>query len=254
MTTSETTLTAEQAALLAERQQRCSRFCYSQLTQSHSYLILGSSSDSRSIIAKSLILQVARVALDGRALLTEATWALIEKQLLIAAEVIYDRVDVQAFSPVISNLATTYHELVSGELAHPAGGFYWKPKAHSRMAMTVTDQQVLRWLSFIGGVHSDAGHRVLTKPGQVMGLVVDAMNRMFDLTWLAPDDGGSPITGYRVEFSPDNVTWLELVANTGPVLMYSLAGPAEITQYFRVSAINAIGTGEVSEVVSSAAD
>ena len=76
-----------------------------------------------------------------------------------------------------------------------------------------------------------------------------------DLSWDAPaDDGGSAITGYRIEVSPDGSTgWSELVADTGNVdTGYTHSGlSAGDTRHYRVSAINAEGTSVASDVVDA---
>ena len=76
-----------------------------------------------------------------------------------------------------------------------------------------------------------------------------------ELSWTAPDDGGAPITGYKIERSTDSgTTWEDAEDNTeDDDTFYSdssaRAGSAGETQY-RVSAINTIGTGPVSDTAS----
>ena len=79
-----------------------------------------------------------------------------------------------------------------------------------------------------------------------------------DLGWAAPDfDGGSPVTGYRIEVSENaGSTWADLVANTRSAeTEHSHTGldPAT-TRHYRVSAINEIGTGEASNVANATTD
>ncbi|MDE2806514.1 MAG: fibronectin type III domain-containing protein [Gemmatimonadota bacterium] len=69
------------------------------------------------------------------------------------------------------------------------------------------------------------------------------------LTWTRPSDGGSPITGYRIEMSPTGVAgWTEVVASTpSAATTYLHTGlPAGTTRFYRVAAINARGRGAYS--------
>src|SRR5690606_31481405 len=74
-----------------------------------------------------------------------------------------------------------------------------------------------------------------------------------DSTWLVPYNGGSPITGYKLEANRDNDGWVTVVANTGSTAnSYSFTGLDPATPYqVRVSAINAIGTSLVSNIASA---
>ena len=72
-----------------------------------------------------------------------------------------------------------------------------------------------------------------------------------NLEWTAPtNNGGSAITGYKIEVSADGgSTWTDLVANTNSTATtYAHTGlAASTTRHYRVSAINANGTGVASE-------
>jgi hypothetical protein len=76
-----------------------------------------------------------------------------------------------------------------------------------------------------------------------------------NLSWTAPaDDGGSEITGYDVERSPDNGnTWYTVIPNTGiNNAAYNDTGLSQSTTYtYRVSAINGIGTDSPSNTASA---
>ena len=76
-----------------------------------------------------------------------------------------------------------------------------------------------------------------------------------NLSWDAPDSsGGSVITGYKIEVSNNGRTnWTTRVANTGNAnRTYRHTGlSAGDIRHYRVSAINAIGTGPHSNVDSA---
>ena len=71
------------------------------------------------------------------------------------------------------------------------------------------------------------------------------------LTWSAPvDNGGSAITGYRIEWRTDNSDWRILVPGPiGTATTYEHTGlPPATTRFYRVYAINSKGTGPPSSV------
>ena len=75
-----------------------------------------------------------------------------------------------------------------------------------------------------------------------------------DLAWHTPSKtGGSAVTGYKIEVSNDgNTGWSELVATqTGRTYSHTVTSGA--TRHYRVSAINAVGTGVASNVASATA-
>ena len=98
-----------------------------------------------------------------------------------------------------------------------------------------------------------------TVPGAPTGLTATASGTTtIDLSWTAPsDNGGSPITGYKIEVSSNGGTsWTNRVANTGTTsTTYSHTGlSAGTTRHYRVSAINANGTGAASNVDNATTD
>ena len=91
-----------------------------------------------------------------------------------------------------------------------------------------------------------------TVPGVPTDLSSTGGDTRINLSWTAPgDDGGSPITGYKIEVSPDgNANWTELVTNTGnTTTTYAHIGlAAGTTRHYRVSAINSAGAGDPSNI------
>ena len=90
-----------------------------------------------------------------------------------------------------------------------------------------------------------------TVPGAPTGLTATASGTtQIDLAWTAPaSTGGSAITGYKIEVSPDGSSWSDLVADTGSTdTAYAHVGLAPATtRHYRVSAINAVGTSDASD-------
>ncbi|MGI0094713.1 MAG: fibronectin type III domain-containing protein [Nitrosotalea sp.] len=95
-----------------------------------------------------------------------------------------------------------------------------------------------------------------TAPGSPTGLTASAISTsQINLSWTAPsNNGGSAITGYKIERSTDSgTTWSTLVANSASTsTTYSDTGLAASTTYtYRVSAINSVGTGSPSNTASA---
>ena len=74
-----------------------------------------------------------------------------------------------------------------------------------------------------------------------------------NLSWTAPsDNGGSAITGYKIERSTDGGSTWPTVVNIGNTTSYSDTGLVHSTTYtYRVSAINSAGTGSPSNTATA---
>ena len=93
-------------------------------------------------------------------------------------------------------------------------------------------------------------------PGKPTGLTATAVgSSRIDLAWTAPaDNGGRAISGYRIEVSPDGSTdWSDVEASTGnAATTYSHRDLVPDTpHHYRVSAINEIGTSDLSDTASA---
>jgi hypothetical protein len=69
------------------------------------------------------------------------------------------------------------------------------------------------------------------------------------VSWTAPANGGSPITGYAIQYTTNGgATYTTVTANTGSTAVsHAVTALTAGTSYrFRVAAINAIGTSTYS--------
>ncbi len=87
---------------------------------------------------------------------------------------------------------------------------------------------------------------------------VSSGQTIINLSWNAPlNAGGNAITGYWIEASPNGTSdWSDLERNTGStVTIYSHTGlSAAMTWYYRVRAINSVGSGTTSNVANATTD
>lgn len=92
-----------------------------------------------------------------------------------------------------------------------------------------------------------------TVPNAPTGVTGTLGNTSVSLTWTAPaDNGGSALTDYLTQYSSDGTTWTAFpdgsVSATASSTVTGLTNYA--TYYFRVAAVNAIGTGAYSSAIS----
>ena len=106
-----------------------------------------------------------------------------------------------------------------------------------------------------GSTSSTASATPRTTPGPPTGVASVDGDAQSALTWTAPaSDGGAAISGYQVERSTDGgTTWTTVVADTESTsTAYTATGLVNGTSYdFRVSAVNAAGTGTASSTTGA---
>lgn len=96
--------------------------------------------------------------------------------------------------------------------------------------------------------------RPLSQPAPVRAVSGRGSSQRVSLHWLGPiDDGGNPITGYRIEASTDSGnTWQTVIDNTqSRSTSRSFPYPAGTPTIFRVAAINTLGAGSFTPNVTS---
>jgi large repetitive protein len=73
------------------------------------------------------------------------------------------------------------------------------------------------------------------------------------LAWFPPtSNGGKTITDYAVQSSIDGVTWTTIDDGVSPTIGFTVTGLTNGTKYsFRIAAVNAVGTGPWSELITA---
>jgi len=90
-----------------------------------------------------------------------------------------------------------------------------------------------------------------TVPEEVVVFNATAGDTQVTLNWDAPSDGGSPITGYRIERDSGDGAWWLLITTEKDVLEYVDIGLSNGSTYqYRIRAINTMGNSDWSEIVS----
>ena len=87
----------------------------------------------------------------------------------------------------------------------------------------------------------------VTAPAQVGTVTITPGTDTTALSWSAPSDGGSSITDYIIQISPDGTTWNVFSDGTSTATTATVTGLPKGTAYhFKVAAVNSVGTGSYS--------
>ena len=95
----------------------------------------------------------------------------------------------------------------------------------------------------------------ISAPAAPPGLTARASGSSVILSWSAPDDGGSPITGYGITFTDQNISggWTGIGGSIGPTATTYTHTNLEFekTYHYAVTASNSIGSSALSDIVSA---
>ena len=106
-------------------------------------------------------------------------------------------------------------------------------------------------LSASSNVVTPTAPPALTVPAAPTGVIATRGNARATVSWTSGADGGSPITGYRVQVLRNGVL-LSTVSLTGTSTSTVITGLVNGTAYsFRVRAVNAVGLGALSTASST---
>lgn len=114
----------------------------------------------------------------------------------------------------------------------------------------ISNTELANWRAYTNAYYTPPDPTV---PGQVTNLLASAGNTVVNLSWEVTDNGGSALTDHLVEYKlTSSGTWLTFSHSANPGTSIQVTGLTNASSYdFRVSAINAVGTGTVSATVSA---
>ncbi len=87
-----------------------------------------------------------------------------------------------------------------------------------------------------------------TVPGTMAAPTLKAGDEQLIVTWTAPNNGGSPITGYELQYRTGEEEWKEISSGIGTNTSHTITGLTKTAEYeVQVRAVNEIGAGDWSE-------
>ena len=154
--------------------------------------------------------------------------------------------------PSGTGLLTTYADLTVDKYIYAGGGVITKEFVLLPNAKYVINAPLT--INDLGQIISIAPAAPATIPGSPTQVEGQAGNSSIALSWIAPENNGnSLIINYKIEYSINSGnTWTILSKESSKALFYNITGLTNGLSYiFRVSAINAVGTGNPSQVSDS---
>jgi YVTN family beta-propeller protein len=108
------------------------------------------------------------------------------------------------------------------------------------------------WVANAGVVNSISKIAVKGSPGAPQSLTdeVPSDGQIVNFSWIAPFDGGSPISGYSVQTSSDGINWSTTLEPAG-TSSFSSDLNSTPNFYFQVAAINFYGVGAYASITIS---
>ena len=136
---------------------------------------------------------------------------------------------------------------------NPDGGLKWKFRTGSMVVSSpaIGSDGTIYFGSDDGYLYAIGGSGEMRVPSEPRNLVAEAGDGYVRLTWEPPsDDGGSVITNYKI-YRGTSSGEERYLATVGDVLTYTDTGLTNgQTYYYRVSAVNGIGEGNLSDEIS----
>ena len=176
---------------------------------------------------------ISATALVGSEIIVNWT-APADNSYAITSYLIQSSTDQQTWSTAGSSTTTSFTDT---SLAIGSTYYY---RVHATNALGDSDKS---------GIVNDLAGDV---PAQTTGLTTTVLSdTSIRLNWSAPVDNAYSISGYKIERSPDNVTFTVIVANTSSTaVVHTDTGlTAQTDYYYKISAINSLGTGTASTAV-----
>ena len=147
---------------------------------------------------------------------------------------------------------TTYADLTVDKYIYAGGGVITNEVVLLPDAKYVVNAPLT--INNLGQIISVVATAPPTIPGSPTNVTGQSGNSSIALSWIAPENNGnSIIINYKIEYSiNDGNTWTTLSKESSKLLSYDITGLTNGLSYiFRVSAINAVGTSNPSQVSAS---